>query len=159
MVVAWSERGVALVEFLDDESAAARVRQRFPHAEQIEAPEAGPWVAAVLEVVAGRASPETVPLDIRGTAFQRRVWEALRTLRPGERVSYGELAARIGRPEAARAVAGACGANRHAVLVPCHRVVAADGGLGGYRWGRDRKRALLEAERDGDSGAGNDDGP
>ncbi len=90
---------------------------------------------------AGRPS-----LDLRGTAFQREVWSALLDLSWGETLSYGDLAARLSRPRAARAVAGAVGSNSVAVLVPCHRVVAANGGLGGYRWGLERKAALLERE-------------
>ncbi len=81
-----------------------------------------------------------------GTAFQRRVWMALREVAPGSTVSYGEIAARIGHPKAARAVAQACASNVLAVAVPCHRVVRSDGQLGGYRWGRERKRRLLERE-------------
>ena len=88
-----------------------------------------------------------LPLDIRGTVFQRQVWEALRAIPAGETRSYGEVAAGIGRPGAVRAVARACGANAVAVAVPCHRVVARDGGLAGYRWGVARKRALLARER------------
>ena len=90
-----------------------------------------------------------MPLDIRGTAFQRRVWEALQAVPPGETISYGELAARLGSPRAVRAVAGACAANPLAVAVPCHRVVGAGGALTGYRWGVARKRALLAVERAG----------
>ncbi len=85
-------------------------------------------------------------LDLRGTAFQREVWAALLDLSPGETLSYGDLASRLGRPKAARAVASAVGSNCIAVLVPCHRIVAAGGGLGGYRWGLERKAALLQRE-------------
>lgn len=88
-----------------------------------------------------------LPLDLRGTLFQRKVWDALQDIPPGRTTTYGELARRVGLPGGARAVAQACGANPAAVIVPCHRVVAADGGLGGYRWGVERKRALLERER------------
>src|SRR5690606_11402699 len=89
-----------------------------------------------------------LPLDLRGTAFQRRVWQALRKIPVGETVSYAQLAQRIGMPTAARAVAQACGANPLALVVPCHRVVRTDGSLSGYRWGVERKRMLLERERD-----------
>jgi AraC family transcriptional regulator of adaptative response/methylated-DNA-[protein]-cysteine methyltransferase len=95
------------------------------------------------------AANAALPLDIRGTAFQRAVWEALRKLRPGRTATYSELAARIGKPRAVRAVAAACAANPIAVAVPCHRVVAADGGLAGYRWGLERKRRLIEREKKG----------
>lgn len=96
----------------------------------------------------GAPRPE-LPLDLRGTAFQTRVWRFLLSVGDGEVISYGELAARIEKPAAARAVASACAANRIAVLVPCHRVLRGDGGVGGYRWGLKRKRALLDAERSG----------
>ena len=87
-----------------------------------------------------------LPLDVRGTAFQQRVWQALRAIPPGSTASYAEIARRIGAPAAVRAVAGACAANPLAVAIPCHRVVRTDGGLSGYRWGIERKRALLERE-------------
>jgi AraC family transcriptional regulator of adaptative response/methylated-DNA-[protein]-cysteine methyltransferase len=87
-----------------------------------------------------------LPLDVRGTAFQQRVWQALRAIPAGSTASYAEIAARIGAPNSARAVAEACAANRLAVAIPCHRVVRADGSLSGYRWGVERKRSLLERE-------------
>ena len=90
-----------------------------------------------------------LPLDVRGTAFQQRVWQALREIPAGETVSYAEIARRIGAPNAVRAVAGACAANPLAVAIPCHRVVRNDGGLSGYRWGVERKRALLDREAKG----------
>ena len=98
-------------------------------------------------ILAGSEALSRVPLDIRGTAFQRRVWQALCEIPLGTTVTYTELARRIGAPAAVRAVAGACAANVLAVAVPCHRVVRLDAGLAGYRWGVERKRALLEAER------------
>jgi len=88
-----------------------------------------------------------LPLDVRGTVFQQRVWKALTEIPPGSRATYAEVAARIGMPKSARAVAGACAANPIAVAIPCHRVVRTDGSLSGYRWGVERKRALLEMER------------
>ena len=87
-----------------------------------------------------------LPLDIRGTAFQQRVWKALQKIPTGKTASYAEIAKRIGSPSSTRAVAGACAANAIAVAIPCHRVVRTDGGLSGYRWGVERKRALLESE-------------
>ncbi len=87
-----------------------------------------------------------LPLDIRGTAFQHRVWSALREIPAGKTATYAEIAKRIGKPEAVRAVAGACAANKIAVAIPCHRVVRTDGSLSGYRWGVERKRRLLERE-------------
>jgi AraC family transcriptional regulator of adaptative response/methylated-DNA-[protein]-cysteine methyltransferase len=92
---------------------------------------------------------DDIPLDLRGTAFQRRVWEVLRRIPRGSTRTYGEIAREIGRPGAARAVAGACAGNRIAVVVPCHRVVREDGRLGGYRWGVERKRAMLARESSG----------
>jgi AraC family transcriptional regulator of adaptative response/methylated-DNA-[protein]-cysteine methyltransferase len=99
----------------------------------------------VVRVVEGEDGG-AVPLDVGGTAFQRRVWEALQRIPRGSTRTYGEIAREIGRPTAARAVAGACADNRVAVVIPCHRVVREDGGLGGYRWGVDRKRGLLQRE-------------
>jgi AraC family transcriptional regulator of adaptative response/methylated-DNA-[protein]-cysteine methyltransferase len=87
-----------------------------------------------------------LPLDVRGTAFQQRVWQALREIPAGSTVSYAELAARIGLPSGARAIAGACAANPVAVAIPCHRVVRNDGSISGYRWGVERKQALLVRE-------------
>jgi AraC family transcriptional regulator of adaptative response/methylated-DNA-[protein]-cysteine methyltransferase len=94
-----------------------------------------------------RSAARALPLDIRGTAFQCRVWKALQTIHPGSTSSYAEVAAAIGKPRAVRAVANACAANRLAVAIPCHRVIAADGKPGGYRWGADRKKRLLEREQ------------
>ncbi|MNQ99116.1 Bifunctional transcriptional activator/DNA repair enzyme Ada [compost metagenome] len=90
-----------------------------------------------------------LPLDVRGTAFQERVWQALREIPPGSTASYAEIAERIGSPRAVRAVAQACAANSLAVAIPCHRVVRSDGNLSGYRWGVERKRRLLEREAEG----------
>lgn len=97
-------------------------------------------------ISAGGPRPD-LPLDMRGTAFQVKVWQFLLSIREGDVLSYSEVAARIDKPRAVRAVASACGKNRIGVLIPCHRVLRGDGGLGGYRWGLERKRALLDAER------------
>ncbi len=148
MVAAATERGLCLLEFLDaDESPEARVRARFPRAAlQV----AGADEARVLrEAIAAVDAPEhagALSWDVQGTAFQQRVWAALRDLERGERISYSALAERIGRPEATRAVAAAVGRNPVAVLVPCHRVVGKDGSLTGYRWGVARKARLLARE-------------
>jgi AraC family transcriptional regulator of adaptative response/methylated-DNA-[protein]-cysteine methyltransferase len=107
-------------------------------------------VARVVALIDGSATGLGLPLDIRGTAFQLRVWAAMRAIPAGETVSYTELARRLGAPNSVRAVAGACAANGLAVAVPCHRVVREDGGLAGYRWGLARKAALLARERDAD---------
>jgi AraC family transcriptional regulator of adaptative response/methylated-DNA-[protein]-cysteine methyltransferase len=103
-------------------------------------------IATVIGFVETPGTSLELPLDIRGTAFQHRVWTALREIPPGTTASYAEIARRIGRPKAVRAVAGACAANPLAVAIPCHRVVRSDGALSGYRWGIARKRALLERE-------------
>lgn len=101
----------------------------------------------VEKIVSDPRQPHALPLDVQGTKFQKRVWNALRTIPAGQTVTYANLARAIGRPGAARAVGAACGANRLAVLIPCHRVVRADGGQSGFRWGPERKRRLLEMER------------
>lgn len=128
----------------------AELESIFPKAElraaQAEMKEA---VAAVLALLEQPARGLDLPLDLRGTAFQLRVWQALRQIPAGSRLSYSELAARIGSPKAVRAVAGACAANKLAVVVPCHRITRSDGDLSGYRWGQARKRALLDAEAGG----------
>ncbi len=105
------------------------------------------FMAGVLAAIAEPALAAELPLDIRGTAFEERVWAALRRIPVGTTASYAEIAAAIGAPAAHRAVARACGANGHAVAIPCHRVVRADGSLAGYRWGVTRKAALIDAER------------
>ncbi len=150
VLVAATERGICAI-LLGDDPAALRddLHDRFPQAALTEA-DAGfaGWVGQVVALVDDPGHTAlSLPLDIRGTAFQRRVWEVLRAIPPGHTLSYAEVAARLGQPAAVRAVAGACAANRLAVAVPCHRVVASTGALAGYRWGVARKRALLERER------------
>ncbi|HEY3317115.1 MAG TPA: methylated-DNA--[protein]-cysteine S-methyltransferase [Coriobacteriia bacterium] len=148
VVVATTPRGVCLVAFGEsDDELTAEVRRRFPRASVEPSPLAEEmWVAAVVGLIDAPASEVTVPLDVRGTVFQRQVWAALREIPPGTTVTYSQLASVIGRPTATRAVAQACGSNPTAVVVPCHRVVGADGSLTGYRWGVARKKALLERE-------------
>ena len=150
LAVATTERGVCLVAFgQSDQELAEEVARRFPRAHIEPAGEdARTWVETVVALVDGPTSPATadLPLDVRGTVFQRQVWSALRQIRAGETVTYSQLAAAIGRPTATRAVAAACGANPTAVVVPCHRVIGADGSLTGYRWGVARKRELLRRE-------------
>ena len=107
------------------------------------------FVAQVVGFVEAPGRGLDLPLDVRGTAFQQRVWQALREIPAGATASYSEIARRIGAPQAVRAVAGACAANALAVAIPCHRVVRNDGGLAGYRWGVERKRALLDREVQG----------
>ena len=150
LLVGATERGVAAVSLGDDdERLEAALRAEYPAAE-IHRDDTGlrAWVARVLDMVAGTERREDLPLDVQATAFQHRVWQELRAIPRGQTRSYSEIARRLGRPTAARAVARACASNRVALLVPCHRVVAAGGGIGGYRWGVERKRALLERERE-----------
>ncbi|MFK8014394.1 MAG: bifunctional DNA-binding transcriptional regulator/O6-methylguanine-DNA methyltransferase Ada [Gammaproteobacteria bacterium] len=150
VAVAATRSGVCAVELGDDESTVASALQtRFAGAQVTTASAAAvSWVANVVQLIDGHAVPEAIPLDIRGTAFQQKVWQALREIPSGCTVSYAQLAAAIGQPTAARAVARACATNSLAVVVPCHRVVRGDGSLSGYRWGVERKRALLDVERD-----------
>jgi AraC family transcriptional regulator of adaptative response/methylated-DNA-[protein]-cysteine methyltransferase len=132
----------------DDPDALARdLQDRFPRAKLIGG-DAGfeQLVAKVVGLVEAPRLGLDLPLDVRGTAFQQRVWQALRDIPAGNTVSYADLARRIGAPKSVRAVAQACGANALAVAIPCHRVVRNDGALAGYRWGVERKRALLERE-------------
>ncbi len=151
ILVAATGRGVCAILLGDDAPALlADLQGRFPRATLRDAePEFAGWVAQVIAFVErpGASAALALPLDIRGTAFQRQVWEALRATPPGETLSYAAVAARLGKPAAVRAVAGACAANALAVAVPCHRVVSATGALAGYRWGVERKRALLARER------------
>lgn len=151
VLIAATDKGLTAVRFGDDVEALTRVfREQFAAAE-LTAGDAtfDALVAAVVAAVDDPARAPDLPLDVRGTAFQHRVWDALRRIPPGETWTYGRLAEAIGAPKAVRAVGAACGANRVAVVVPCHRVVGSDGKLTGYRWGVERKRALLERERGG----------
>ncbi|HET7489893.1 MAG TPA: methylated-DNA--[protein]-cysteine S-methyltransferase [Acidimicrobiales bacterium] len=147
VLVAATDRGVCAVRFVDGEGED-ELGQEFPAA-SIRRDDDGLRAVAerVVAAVEGRAGAADLPLDVRTTAFRLLVWEALRAIPAGQTRSYSEVAAAVGRPSAVRAVAGACAANPVAVLVPCHRAVAADGSLAGYRWGLERKRALLDAER------------
>lgn len=151
VLVATTEHGVCAIELGDDDQAVLDALARHvPDAEHIRDDDAlRATVNAVVTLVDEPAQPFGLPLDVRGTAFQRRVWTALRAVRPGEAVTYATLARAVGSPNAAQAVGAACAANRLAVAIPCHRVVREDGGLAGYRWGLERKRALLARERRG----------
>jgi AraC family transcriptional regulator of adaptative response/methylated-DNA-[protein]-cysteine methyltransferase len=148
ILVAATERGVCAILLGDDpEQLAHDLERRFPRAQLIGA-DAG-FERLVAEVVGLVEQPRVgreLPLDVRGTAFQRRVWQALREIPAGQTTSYTQLAEAIGAPKAVRAVAQACGKNPLAVAIPCHRVVRTDGALSGYRWGVERKRALLARE-------------
>ncbi|AUL84340.1 bifunctional DNA-binding transcriptional regulator/O6-methylguanine-DNA methyltransferase Ada [Escherichia coli] len=147
-LVAESERGICAILLGDDDATLiSELQQMFPAADN--APADLMFQQHVREVIASlnqRDTPLTLPLDIRGTAFQQQVWQALRTIPCGETVSYQQLANAIGKPKAVRAVASACAANKLAIIIPCHRVVRGDGTLSGYRWGVSRKAQLLRRE-------------
>jgi AraC family transcriptional regulator of adaptative response/methylated-DNA-[protein]-cysteine methyltransferase len=148
ILVAASERGVCAILLGDDPDVLARdLQDRFPRAELVGGDRTFErLVAQVVGLVEMPGTGVDLPLDVRGTAFQQRVWQALRSIPAGSTVTYEELARRIGAPRSARAVAQACGANPLAVAIPCHRVIRRDGALSGYRWGVARKQALLERE-------------
>ena len=148
ILVAQSEVGICALLLGDDPDVLVRdLQERFPRAD-LRGGEAGfeRTVAQVVGFIDAPGGQLDLPLDIRGTLFQQRVWQALCEVPAGSTVSYTEIARRIGAPAAVRAVAGACAANTLAVVIPCHRVVRSDGALSGYRWGIERKRALLDAE-------------
>ena len=148
VLVGISDRGVCQIDFDDSPgSLQSRLRNNFPNA-KIQANDPGfkDMIAQTLGFLEAPEQGFALPLDVQGTAFQRRVWTALQAIQPGTTASYGEIAERIGNPKAARAVAQACASNNIAVAIPCHRVVCSNGDLGGYRWGIARKRAILERE-------------
>lgn len=148
VLVAQSDRGVCAILLGEDPDALVRqLQDRFPRATLVGGDAAfEKTVATVIGFVEQPARGLDLPLDIQGTAFQQRVWRALRRIPAGSTASYAEIAARLGMPTASRAVAGACAANTLAVAIPCHRVIRTDGGLSGYRWGIERKQALLKKE-------------
>lgn len=148
LLVAATERGLcALLLGEDADSLRADLAGRMPKATlQEDAAGLRAWLAGAVAAVEEPSRAAELPLDLRGTAFQQRVWKALQQVPPGQTTSYSALARTLGQPEAVRAVARACGANPVAVVVPCHRVVGKDGALTGYRWGLERKKALLERE-------------
>ena len=148
ILVAATARGVCAILLGDDPEVLLRdCEDRFASARLVGADEAfEKLVARAIALVEAPALGHDLPLDLRGTAFQQRVWQALRDVPAGSTESYADIAARLGAPGAARAVARACAANPVAVAIPCHRVVRRDGGLSGYRWGVERKAALLERE-------------
>ena len=160
MIVAATDRGLCFVQFgesagelvesLRREYPAAPIEQMHPGgSEQLEL-----WVSALGRHLTGAEPHLELPLDVRASAFQLRVWNYLQAIPYGQTRSYSQVASAIGKPSAVRAVAGACAANRTAIAIPCHRVIRADGDLGGYRWGRERKRQLLERERASKTGVG-----
>jgi len=146
VTIAGTERGLCSVML--GEGAEKQLAEEFPEAELAREPKAlAPVKRAILEFLAGDATLARIPLDIRGTVFQRKVWEQLRRIPAGETRTYGEIARAIGAPRAVRAVGSACGANPVALVIPCHRALRADGSLGGYAWGLARKKRLLEIEK------------
>jgi AraC family transcriptional regulator of adaptative response/methylated-DNA-[protein]-cysteine methyltransferase len=155
LLMAATDRGVCFAQFGSNEAAlTAQLKSEFPRATLVtsrmaDSAELDAWIQEFEAHIAGTAPRPDLPLDLRGTAFQIRVWRFLLQVPEGKVISYGELAADIGAPKAVRAAASACAANRIAVLVPCHRVLRGDGGLGGYRWGLERKRVLIDRERAG----------
>jgi AraC family transcriptional regulator, regulatory protein of adaptative response / methylated-DNA-[protein]-cysteine methyltransferase len=153
MMIGATDRGICFVQFGDSKEAmlerlhaeyrnAAIEPMREPHH-----PQFARWVEAIRRHLRGEQPRMDLPLDVRATAFQMRVWRYLQTIPYGDLVSYGEIASAIGEPRAARAVANACARNPVAIVVPCHRVIRESGEIGGYRWGLDRKRALIDNER------------
>jgi len=154
VLVAATPRGVCAVEIGTSATQLRRhLQEMFPEAVLTEDRRGlAETVKRVTHSIDDPAHVSYLPLDIRGTAFEERVWRKLQTLVPGDTTTYGDLARLLRKPSAARAVANACASNKLAVVVPCHRVVRGDGGLGGYRWGMKRKRALLEKEQSGGTG-------
>ncbi len=151
-LVAESERGICAILLGDDDATlVADLHALFPAAQDVPADaNFQQRVREVIVAINSRDAPLSLPLDIRGTAFQQQVWQALRTIPCGETVSYQQLASAIGKPKAVRAVASACGANKLAIVIPCHRVIRGDGALSGYRWGIARKAQLLQRETTGE---------
>ena len=162
ILMAATDRGVCFAQFGDDcEALLKQLQAEFPQAE-IQAyhgkspRQLDQWIDALNAYIQNKRPRPELPLDLQGTAFQIKVWEFLLSLKVGDVISYSELAQGIDKPSAARAVASACAANRIAVLIPCHRILRGDGALGGYRWGLERKRSLLDMERARKSGGSTD---
>jgi AraC family transcriptional regulator of adaptative response/methylated-DNA-[protein]-cysteine methyltransferase len=151
LLVATTERGVCAVALGDsDDALAEALRADFPSAEIARADDAHrDWVEEIVSHIGGGNVGLSAPLDLQGTRFQQQVWALLRKIPPGRTRSYAEVAAALGSPRATRAVARACASNHLAIIIPCHRVVRADGAPGGYKWGTERKERLLAREREG----------
>ena len=149
ILVGATERGISAVYLGDtDRALENQLRKEYPRAEiRRDSNSLGKWVRAIASHLKGVSQSVNLPIDVQATAFQRRVWEELRSIPYGATRSYNQIAAAIGSPRARRAVANACASNRVAIVVPCHRVVRQDGALSGYRWGAERKRALLANEK------------
>ena len=162
VLIGATDRGVCYLQFGESErDLLEQLRAEYPQAVITPSEAAGgqhfkDWMSALNARLRGATEVKPLPLDVRGTAFQKRVWDFLTTIPVGEVVSYQEAAKAIGAPRAFRAVANACASNHVGVFIPCHRVIRGDGSLGGYRWGMARKRALLDAERQGKSGKRHD---
>ena len=148
ILVAATDKGVCAIMLEDDPQELVRAFQDdFPKAQLVGGDkDFERVVAAAIGLVEGAPSEFKLPLDVRGTAFQQRVWQALRDIPAGKTATYSDIAKKIGAPASVRAVTGACAANKIAVAIPCHRVVRNDGAISGYRWGVERKRALLQRE-------------
>jgi AraC family transcriptional regulator of adaptative response/methylated-DNA-[protein]-cysteine methyltransferase len=149
LMVAASAKGVCMIEFGESRrSLDARLRERFPKAvfRSADTSLTG-WLQQTVEYVRLPVGSLNLPLDVQGTAFQQQVWKALQKILPGETVTYSDVARQLGKPDAVRAVARAIASNRVALAVPCHRVLGSDGKLRGYRWGLERKQALIDGER------------
>jgi AraC family transcriptional regulator of adaptative response/methylated-DNA-[protein]-cysteine methyltransferase len=149
MLIAATDKGICTIQFADtDEELEQGLKHEFPFAiRRRDDAWLENWKSEVIDQMRGKKIHD-LPLDIQATAFQRRVWECLQSIPRGETRSYREVARSIGQPTAARAVARACATNRIAVAIPCHRIVRENGAMGGYRWGIQRKKALLEMEKE-----------
>jgi len=153
MMIGATDRGLCSLQFGESEAGLlARLAKEYPAAKLSPMPperksQFAEWIRALSQYLKGSTTALDLPLDVRGTAFQMKVWNYLQRIPYGEVQSYSEVAAGIGRPRAVRAVGSACARNEVALVIPCHRVIRGDGGLGGYRWGLHRKRALIERER------------
>lgn len=158
LAIGATDRGICFIQFGESEGELERrLAAEYPQARREPMPDSrreafAAWMRALGEYLQGRQKQLDLPLDVRGTAFQMQVWRYLQTIPYGEVQSYAEVARGIGRASAARAVAGACAHNTLALAIPCHRVIRGSGELGGYRWGLERKRALIDRERSGRTG-------
>lgn len=156
LLVAATDRGICFVAFDDDEQVLVdALRTEFPEAEIV--PDIGileTWTAEVLRLIEGQAPRETLPLDVRATAFQQQVWKALTEIPAGETRTYSQIAKGLGKPRAQRAVGRACATNPVSIVIPCHRAKRSDGGLAGYRWGVERKKQLIATEQQAASATG-----
>ena len=153
LMIGATDRGLCFVQFGEtEEELLQKLREEYPAASIQRMPEPyseefGKWTRELLRYLRQEQGHLDLPVDVNASAFQMKVWRYLQSIPPGEVQSYSEVAAAIGAPKAVRAVGSACGANRVAIAIPCHRVIRGDGGLGGYRWGLERKRVLIDGER------------